>query len=539
LGRVFTDHAAKGGGNRNASKRQKTEEGHPKRLNPLRDNQVWRAYKVRMFPTLEQEKGLQKWFWAARWGYNQMVAAISHRKQPASTQTRDQLVKETPDEVAGICSKVYKRAMMEAVTAYTTNMAKRNKNPNHRFQLRFRSFRRSPTETVILEKATFLNDEKKQQQKKRPGRSRRPVDRNPHLRDGEHLHDCGPVKRILPYPVPMVGMHSRVNAILELGSTMAPLGGIRIKDRARIIDPLVSDHWLREDGKILFDKRRRSYHLVVLVRRDIPVDPDPEGNHKTVVSLDPGCRRFQEFYDPSNGRHGELLAQYGDDGGSTVLGEIEKRCKKIDTLARRYRTQPWRDRPPSPEVVAQRLRRQGKPESEATDLGCYRDYVRQRQHQSRRWCQRHKQCEYRKLVHWRGNAHYSAANYLRREWDIVVYSTASFKDMCARNNRVIRSRTARQAYNWCHYQFNQRLLSKVPLYAGRVAVGVEEDGTSRTCGLCGAWNEHLGGSETFHCPEAACGVAIDRDVNGARNNLLCAYTRTMGFHRGQCINQRL
>ena len=62
---------------------------------------------------------------------------------------------------------------------------------------------------------------------------------------------------------------------------------------------------------------------------------------------------------------------------------------------------------------------------------------------------------------------------------------------------------------------------------------VEEDGTSRTCGLCGTWKPDLGGNKTFRCDNAACGVVMDRDVNGARNNLLCAYTRTMGVPRGQ------
>jgi hypothetical protein len=234
-------------------------------------------------------------------------------------------------------------------------------------------------------------------------------------------------------------------------------------------------------------------------------------------------------YDPSNGRHGELLSDYGSNGTGTVSKEIGKRCDRIDALAQRWRNRPWKQRVPTHDAVCRKLRC-GPSELDDTR---HAEYVRQRWHQTKRWCNRHKQCEYRKLVHWRGNAHYSAVNYLLREWDIVVYSVASFKDMCSRNNRVFRSRTACQAYNWCHYGFNQRLLSKVSMYPGRMAVPVEEDGTSRTCGRCSAWKQNLGGNEIFRCPNESCGVVMDRDVNGARNNLLCAYTRAMGIKRGQ------
>jgi putative transposase len=42
--------------------------------------------------------------------------------------------------------------------------------------------------------------------------------------------------------------------------------------------------------------------------------------------------------------------------------------------------------------------------------------------------------------------------------------------------------------------------------------------TSKTCGSCGHIHKKLGGNKVFNCP--LCGVKLDRDVNGARNNLL-------------------
>ena len=37
--------------------------------------------------------------------------------------------------------------------------------------------------------------------------------------------------------------------------------------------------------------------------------------------------------------------------------------------------------------------------------------------------------------------------------------------------------------------------------------------------MCGNWNADLGGSKDFICPQSGCKCQIDRDVNGAVNNL--------------------
>ena len=47
---------------------------------------------------------------------------------------------------------------------------------------------------------------------------------------------------------------------------------------------------------------------------------------------------------------------------------------------------------------------------------------------------------------------------------------------------------------------------------------IGEPGTSKTCGNCGYWNSDLGGKKTYRCPE--CKIELDRDVNGARNNMI-------------------
>jgi hypothetical protein len=43
---------------------------------------------------------------------------------------------------------------------------------------------------------------------------------------------------------------------------------------------------------------------------------------------------------------------------------------------------------------------------------------------------------------------------------------------------------------------------------------------SLSCGLCGQQHQKLGGSKLYHCENPHCGIAMDRDVNGARNILM-------------------
>ena len=60
-------------------------------------------------------------------------------------------------------------------------------------------------------------------------------------------------------------------------------------------------------------------------------------------------------------------------------------------------------------------------------------------------------------------------------------------------------------------------MSSAELRPGAFVIPTGEAFTTQTCGLCGTRNHNVGAAKVFVCADPACGVRIDRDVNGARN----------------------
>ena len=99
-----------------------------------------------------------------------------------------------------------------------------------------------------------------------------------------------------------------------------------------------------------------------------------------------------------------------------------------------------------------------------------------------------------------------------------------------RSGRVLHSKTVRKMLTMSHGAFCERLQSAAARHAGRHVRITTEPGTSKTCTRCGFWHAALGSSKTFSCP--ACGVVVDRDVAGARNNFFAAYGAALGIGWG-------
>ena len=130
--------------------------------------------------------------------------------------------------------------------------------------------------------------------------------------------------------------------------------------------------------------------------------------------------------------------------------------------------------------------------------------------------QRKKRAVYRKMSDLKDELHRKTINHLVSEYGTIVLGKLTISDLIKREKRFLRTKEVRSILGLSHYQFRTRLEHRC-LEMGVNYHLANEAWTSKTCTGCGVKNYQLGGSEHFSC---ACGVNIDRDLNGARNILL-------------------
>jgi putative transposase len=103
--------------------------------------------------------------------------------------------------------------------------------------------------------------------------------------------------------------------------------------------------------------------------------------------------------------------------------------------------------------------------------------------------------------------------------DVILLPTFGTKDMAAKGNRKINTKTVRSMLGLAHYKFKQTMRWMCRKY-GKIMIGVNEAYTSKTMSQCGKIKENLGGSKTI----SDGNIRVDRDINGARNIMLRALT---------------
>ena len=461
-----------------AQAQEEREEALPaagKRKTPFKREQelegTLRTAKVKMLPTADQVKELKRCFSVARKAYNWANDRVRRGGPKNIIKLRTDwraLVKENPIEWATgpstVASSIQEGAIRQLVAAYQSNAAKKKKNPNHLYDVKFRSLRKTLTETIAIDKDS-------------------PKKKTSTLLRFEALAAQEGAKR--------------KECLAFFGNNLTGVGGVKMRDSARIIDRIVAEgRRLTESGKIRWDKRSCSFHFIFTYVQDKLEDPDPTFAEKRIISTDPGVRVFQTWYSPTSGEYGELME---DDGL-----EIERRCVAMDALQSRI------DR-----------------RSRALTNGAYPYGRKGRQrYQTKRRLKRRLANQRRQLYGWMESAHYDAANFLLRKADIIIVPKLGVSELVPRSHRVIASQTARNMLTWSHYRFRQRLKSACCRYEGRYIIESTEPGTSKTCGNCGWWNAGLGTSKIFRCLK--CHICVDRDVAGARNNFFSEYGRALG-----------
>ena len=291
--------------------------------------------------------------------------------------------------------------------------------------------------------------------------------------------------------VPFVARKKHAQCLVKLGGHFTATGGLLVEDKPSVIERMVSEARPLVDGKLTWDKRLGTFHFLYTFTLPTLPDPDPTFQEKRIAAADPGVYPFQAWYSPTSGEHGRLL-----DGETETL---KKRCLALDKLRSRidkyrggrtrHRRQRWRTR--------SRLRRR---------------FVRE--------CLR--------LMGWVKGAHYDCAHQLLQKHDLIIQPVFETSRLVCVETRNIQSSTARAMLTWSHYKYHQRLKSAAVRYPGRHIIDAREPGTSKTCTGCGAWNASLRVQDKiFVCP--TCGLRVDRQLAGARNNFLAAYGAAMGI----------
>jgi hypothetical protein len=429
---------------------------------------VLRTYKVRMVPTSAQRAELRLAFAVARRAYNWVVDRVNAgakcnfitlRKaffgEPLPTWALD--AKGAPL----VHTKVIARAIKQACDAFSTNWKKWRKDPSHKFHVGFRSLRQSYTEVIILERKA----------------------------------SAGP---LLGYKE-TISSHrdGRAECMLQLGGNFRRNGGMRLQDKSRVIERLLTEGAdPMEDAKIMWDKRTNDFHfLYTFVQARVPPDPDPDFTCKRIVAGDGGERSFFQYGSPTDGTHGELLVG--------IREEISRRCGILEDLDSRI----------------------AKRKANSRRSGEHKRTARQRYETTRR-LRRKLARERRRLHNWVEAAHYDAANFLLTRYDVLIMPKLQVAQMVPTNGRVFSSKVAKSMLTMSHGYFSTRLHSAASRYSGRHVISDSgEPGTSKTCSNCGFWHSQLGGSKVFRCPR--CSICIDRDVNGWRGNLFAAYGKAV------------
>lgn len=203
-----------------------------------------------------------------------------------------------------------------------------------------------------------------------------------------------------------------------------------------------------------------------------PIIPDPEAP-PMIIAIDPGVRTFGTCYDPLTGSFVEWGK--GDMNRMERLGEhlddLISRTAKESSARRRYK------------MRKAQMRMRLKIRNLVDDF-------------------------HKKFVHW-----------LVTRYELILLPEYAVSGMVNRSTRNIREKSVRAMLTWSPFRFKERLLMKAKLEGNKTFVAiVDEQYTTKTCGKCGALNNHVGASKTFHCP--SCHASIPRDWNGARNIFL-------------------
>ena len=138
-------------GTKNQSKENKEKE---------KEKEEIKAKIIRIFPDTDQKNLLRNWFGCARWTYNQCLAEVqtSGIGMKNISNLRRVLINEGCHEgqktewVLQTPTEIRTEALRDFVKAYDSNLAKQKKQPDHKFEMKFKSVKAESDSIVISSK---------------------------------------------------------------------------------------------------------------------------------------------------------------------------------------------------------------------------------------------------------------------------------------------------------------------------------------------------------------------------------------------------
>lgn len=218
---------------------------------------------------------------------------------------------------------------------------------------------------------------------------------------------------------------------------------------------------MTNEFKFMYDKKLKEWFLLTLEPYKVPVT---SLTHR-VCSLDPGVREFQNIFSLNEGCVYTV-------GSSTDIKKIVKLKKEMEFLKDKTN--------PSKKIKRIRNLKSTKVSNKLKD------------------------------------AHWKLASFLTEKYDVIILPEFKTQDMMKKKGSCLSKKTRKEMRDWCHYKFKEKL-RWMCTKKNKTLVDGKEYYTSKTCCVCLKLN-NCGGSKEYNC--SYCPNNIDRDINGAINNLL-------------------
>ncbi len=237
---------------------------------------------------------------------------------------------------------------------------------------------------------------------------------------------------------------------------------------------------IKGEFKFLYIKQEKQWYLLT---QEILVPTICHSEIPRVCSLDPGVREFQKVFSLNEGCVYTVGTNKDIDKICRLKSEMEKAQAKLKELSRAsVRIDPNDETLRKKKQKLRRLR-----DMKAT-----------------------------KVSNKRKDAHWKLAAFLTDHWDTIILPEFTTQQMMAKKGKLQKV-TRKEMRDWGHYMFKEKL-RWMCTKKGKTLVDGKEYYTSKTCCCCLTITNTIGSGKNFKCPN--CPNNIDRDINGAINNLM-------------------